>query len=335
MGGLLMKKALILSLVIALVISLGCVAGIAAPKQYTVAFSQSSSQNAWRAALTNDMPFWAKKLDVNYIWADASQDATKQLADCEDLIAKKPDLLIMAPVEEKPLTPVAQMCTNAHIPLITVDRVIGVKAGNGMYISAITADFVETGRKDARSIVAYLKKKNGAAKGNIVEITGQPGASTAVDMSKGFREVIANYPDIKIVASQPGNFAETDGKTVMENFLQAFPAGKIDAVLAQNDPMGKGALFAIKEAKRNELVGAIWAMDGMQFYLKGILDGDYGGTVANPPFYGKIAIQTGLNYLKGMKVSPLIYLEQKLFERSNLDMVRKEYNRQVAENSTF
>ena len=81
---------------------------------------------------------------------------------------------------------------------------------------------------------------------NIVELVGTIHSAPAVDRSKGFREILQGYPDMKIIDSESGDFTRARGREVMRTFLQKH--GKsITAVFAQNDDMGLGAIQAIQE----------------------------------------------------------------------------------------
>ena len=85
---------------------------------------------------------------------------------------------------------------------------------------------------------------------NIVEqLQGTVGSSPANDRQKGFGEIIAQYPNYKIVRSQTGNFTRAKGKEVMEAFLKAEP--KIDILFAHNDDMAIGAIQGIEEAGKS------------------------------------------------------------------------------------
>src|SRR4030095_8542916 len=81
---------------------------------------------------------------------------------------------------------------------------------------------------------------------NIVELQGTTGSAPANDRKKGFADAIAVNPNLKIIASQTGDFTRAGGKAVMEQFLKANP--KIDVLFAHNDDMGLGALEAITAA---------------------------------------------------------------------------------------
>ena len=73
-----------------------------------------------------------------------------------------------------------------------------------------------------------------------------PGAENAVDRLKGINDALAKYPEIKVVASQTGNFKRTEGMNVTENLIQKHT--DVDAVIALNDEMALGAVQALKAA---------------------------------------------------------------------------------------
>ncbi|MGN6450574.1 MAG: substrate-binding domain-containing protein, partial [Brucella intermedia] len=83
----------------------------------------------------------------------------------------------------------------------------------------------------------------------VVELQGTTGSSPAINRKKGFDEVVAANPGMKIIRTQSGDFTRTKGKEVMESFIKAEGGGKnICAVYAHNDDMAVGAIQAIKEA---------------------------------------------------------------------------------------
>ncbi len=78
-----------------------------------------------------------------------------------------------------------------------------------------------------------------------------PGISSAIQGNKFLAakfEVIKNYPDMKIVKSQSGDFTRAKGKEVMEAFLKSPDGKNITALFAHNDDMALGAIQAMEEA---------------------------------------------------------------------------------------
>src|SRR5580693_10660933 len=104
-----------------------------------------------------------------------------------------------------------------------------------------------------KEIVKYLTAKYGTPKGNIVDLEGIAGIVAAAQREKGFADVIAKYPDIKVVARADGGFNTDQANAVMTNILPAQP--NIDAVYGANDAESYGAITAIKAADRFQPAG--------------------------------------------------------------------------------
>ena len=88
-------------------------------------------------------------------------------------------------------------------------------------------------------------------KGNIVVISGVAGNSADTFRQKANDDVLANYPDIKILASAPGSWSQTEAQSVMTTFLSSYD--NIDAVLEQ-DVMGEGVLKAYENAGKTPTI---------------------------------------------------------------------------------
>ena len=111
-------------------------------------------------------------------------------------------------------------------------------------MTRISADFNLEGRL-AGAWLAQASKGNC----NIVELQGTVGAAPAIERKKGFEAIISNFPNMKIVKSQSGDFTTDGGKKVMEAFIKSTDNLKgICGVFAHNDNMMLGAIQAMKEA---------------------------------------------------------------------------------------
>ena len=176
----------------------------------------------------------AAKLGVEVIYVDAQNDSSKQVAAVEGFVSQKVNGILISPMTTDSIVPAIEEAVKAGIPVVTVDR----KANTDKVLVHVGADNVEGGRAAARYIVKML---NG--KGNIIELEGTPGASPAIDRKKGFDEVIAQNPGMKILVSQTAQFDRAKGHDVMENLMQAYP--NFDAVFGANDEMIIGAIEAM------------------------------------------------------------------------------------------
>ncbi len=209
---------------------------------YKVGFAQTESNNPWRIAETKSMQDIAESCGWQLVYTDAAGSAAKQVADVDSMIAQGVDVIFLPPREEQPLLPAVMRAKQAGIPVFLIDRSVDpnvAKPGED-YVTFIGSDFVDQGRRAAEWLVEAT-----GGKGTIIELEGTTGSSPANDRKKGFDDVIAQHPEMKIVASQTGDFARDKGRTVMETLLQAHPDAT--AVYAHNDEMAIGAIRRSKQ----------------------------------------------------------------------------------------
>ncbi|MGB6050603.1 MAG: sugar ABC transporter xylitol/L-sorbitol-binding protein XypA, partial [Rhodococcus sp. (in: high G+C Gram-positive bacteria)] len=88
-------------------------------------------------------------------------------------------------------------------------------------------------------------------------------------------QVLANYPEINVLAKDTANWKRTEAVNKTKNWLSSF-GDQIDGVVAQNDDMGLGALQALKEAGRTDV--PIVGIDGIEDGLNAVKSGDFIGT---------------------------------------------------------
>ena len=247
----------------------------------------------------------AKKADVKLIVTNAEDSAAKQMAQVEDLLIQKPDVLLLAPVDSDVLVPAVEAAHKANIPVISIDRSVN----SDKLITFIGVDDVEGGRTAARYVIERL---NG--KGNVIMLEGVIGSSAQRDRAQGFEEVIAKNPKIKMLTKQTANFNRTEGMNVVENLLQAYP--KIDAIFAQNDEMALGAIRAIKAAGREDEIIVV-GFDADPEAKDAVRNGNMAATIEGSPYkLGITGVKSAMQYLEGKKLPEKILLP--------LDLVTKE-----------
>ncbi len=249
-----------------------------------IGFSVSTQVNPFYKAMADGVRDQAKVDGMEVTVLNAEDKLEKQIADVEDLIQKKIDVLIINATHDGAAA-VLNKAADAGIPVITLQRgVPGAKV-----VSHIGTDNVVIGREGAEWIA---KKLNG--KGNVVVMEGISGAASSEDRKKGSAEVWPKYPGIKIVAQQSGKYDRAVALGVMENILQAQP--QIDAVFCFNDEMAMGALAAVKAAKRTGIL--ITGMDANKDAREAVAKGELAMTIALPPYdIGK----TGVLHAKWLK----------------------------------
>ncbi len=230
--------------------------------------------------------------DLHIVMADGQQDNAKQVADVENFLQQKVDLLIISPNEAKPLTAVVERVFKAGIPVIIIDRQIE----GDSYTTFIGADNVAIGAAAGAFADSILH-----GKGDIVELRGLPGSTPAQQRDSGFRAAIAAYPGMKIIHDPVANWLREEAMTQMEAALAAHP--HIDLVYGQNDPMAIGAWLAAKNAGREkemQFIG-IDGLPGLDGGRQAVRDGKLAATFVYPTG-GKDAVETAEKILHGEKV---------------------------------
>ncbi|RLK25461.1 monosaccharide ABC transporter substrate-binding protein (CUT2 family) [Micromonospora sp. M71_S20] len=214
-------------------------ANCGAGKDFLIGMSQANNAEPYRQVMNNDVQTAAKSVPgFSVVVSDAAQDNSKQVADVENFLTQKIDLLIISPNEAKPLTAVVRKAYDRGVPVIVLDRKVEGEA----YTAFIGGDNVAIGRAAGEFYARTLLP----AGGKVIEIAGLPGSTPAAERAQGFREGIAGNPKIEVVASQPGDWLREKGQSVADALLKAHPDAA--AVYAHNDPMAEGAYLAAKAA---------------------------------------------------------------------------------------
>ncbi len=297
------SRKLLVSLLVALVVVF--TSGIfvtQAQDGITVGFSQVGSESGWRTAFTNAMQAEAEAQGINLLFSDGQNKQENQIAALRSFIAQGVDAIILAPVVETGWDEVLQEAKDNDIPVLIIDR--NVTADPSLYITRVASDFVHEGRLAAAWLAQATADRESC---NIVELQGTVGSSAALDRQTGFNQVLELFPNLQIVASQSGDFTRTNGKEVMESFLNSIDPSTICAVWAHNDDMLIGAIQAMKEAGIDPGQDILTiSVDGIPDIFKAMMEGDANATVELSPNMGVQAYAAIEAYLAGETLPKLI-----------------------------
>ncbi|MDC8786486.1 ABC transporter substrate-binding protein [Roseateles koreensis] len=284
-------------------------AGAAQP--LVMGFSQVGAESEWRTANTASIKDAAKKDGITLKFADAQQKQENQVKALRSFIAQKVDVIAFSPVVESGWDTVLREARAAKIPVILTDRAVSV-SDPSLYVTFIGSDFVEEGRKAGRWLLDFAKKAPNAEL-NIVELQGTVGSAPAIDRKKGFEEIIASNPKLKLSRSQSGDFTRAKGKEVMEAFLKAKDK-KIDVLYAHNDDMAIGAIQAIEEAglkPGKDII--IISIDGVKGAFEAMVAGKLNVTVECNPLLGPQLMQLARDVVAGKPVARRITTTEGVF----------------------
>ena len=290
-----MKKRIMLLSVVLMVLLVFAGTAFSAEK-LRIGVSIPSADHGW----TGGIVWWAQKAiedwnekdpDVEFFLVTANGPA-KQVGDVEDLMVKGIDALVILAHDSAPLTPIVEQVYNEGVFVVSVDRGL-TKPVENVYVAG---DNPGMGRVSAEWMA---KEMNG--KGKIVVLEGIPCVinSERVD---AFNEVMAKYPGIEILDSQPAYWSTQRGLEIMENYLQKYD--EIDAVWAQDDDVLKGVLQAYKESGRNDIEFFLGGA-GSKEMIKKVMDNDplVRADVTYPPSMIATGISMAVMALRGEELN--------------------------------
>ena len=283
----------------------------AADKKVVVGFSQIGAESGWRTANTDSIKSEAAKRGIELKFADAQQKQENQIKALRSFIAQGVDVIAFSPVVETGWQPVLTEIKKAKIPVVLTDRSVKV-TDDSLYVTFIGSDFVEEGRRAANWLA---KASNGKAV--IAELVGTPGSAPANDRKKGFEEVLAKNPGMKIVKSQSGDFTRAKGKEVMEAFLKSPDAKQLTALFAHNDDMALGAIQAMEEAgiKPGKDI-LIVSIDGVKGAFEAMAAGKLNCTVECNPLIGPQLFDAVEAIMAKKQLPKRTTVEEGVFEQS-------------------
>jgi ABC-type sugar transport system substrate-binding protein len=276
----------------------------------TLGFSQVGAESGWRTANTKSVQDSAAAAGIDLQFSDAQQKQENQIKAIRSFIQQRVDVIAFSPVVESGWDTVLMEAKRANIPVILTDRAVD-SADTSLYKTFLGSDFVKEGQKAGE----WLLQNTDAAAGpvNIVELQGTTGSAPAIDRQEGFGEVIAQNPNLKVIASQTGDFTRSGGRQVMEAFLKAHP--DIDVLYAHNDDMGLGAIEAIEAA--GKVPGQdikIITVDAVKDGMQALADGKINYIVECNPLLGPQLMDLVQKVVAGEEVPARVVTEETTFD---------------------
>jgi len=251
---------------------------------------------------------------------DAGGNVARQIAQMQDLIHWHVDVIIIWPTNGRAVIPAVRQAHKAGVPVVVTNSKIG-DAGMEFIASFSGPDNVKQGRYAAEMLCEGLKAE-GKEDGRIVQITGQPGYTTAIERARGFEDRLPEVcPEAQLVETQPGDWNREKSQRIMENFLIKYDV--IDGVYAADDNMGVGALNAVKAADRLDemlIVGATNFAVGYEAMERGEY---YGSVYQSPREDARNALATAIAVAQGKDVPKLNYFDTPKITKKNMDQFTK------------
>ena len=293
------------------------VAGAALSADYKIGITQNNvGVDSYQTTYEKAFVAAAEANDkVETVVLDAGGDVARQIAQVEDLIQQEVDAIIIWPTNGEAVIPAVRKAHNAGIPVIVTNSNIA-EEGFDFVKSFSGPDNITQGSRAAEIMCDKFKAMGIENEAKIVQISGQPGYTTAIERAKGFEDRLpAVCPNVELVETQPGDWNREKSQKVMEAFLVKYD--DIDGVYAGDDNMGVGALNAAKAAGRDGIifVGATNFSVGYEAMERG----EYWGSIYQSPVDdAKAALQTAVDILDGKDIPFLNYFDTPKITQDNM-----------------
>lgn len=279
-----------------------------------IGVSMSQFDDTWLTYLRESMDKKAKSYPdgVQLQFEDARSDVVKQLSQVESFISQKVDAIVVNPVDTAATKKITEAAVKAGIPLVYVNRrPDDLKLPKG--VVTVASNDLEAGEMQMQ----YLADKMGG-KGDIVILLGDLANNSTTNRTKGVKEVLAKYPNIKIEQEQTGTWLRDRGMTLVNDWLTQ--GRKFDAVVANNDEMAIGAAMALQQAGVDKGSVLIAGVDGTPDGLNAIKKGSLAVSVfQDAKGQADGSIDTAVKMAKNEPVEQAVWVPYRLITPQNVD----------------
>ena len=252
-----------------------------------VAIITPSFDNPFFKAEADGAKARAEQLGYDTIVLSHDDDNSKQLQLVDSVVARGAKAIILDNAGSDASVAAVEAAKKAGVPSFLIDREINA---TGVAVAQIVSNNYQGAQLGAQEFVKQMGEK-----GNYVELTGRDADVNAHIRSKGYHDVMDDYPDMKMLATQSANWSQPEAFTKMEAMLQAHP--DVKGVIAGNDTMAMGAQAALKAANRPDVI--VVGFDGSNDVRDQIKAGTIKATVLQPAFrQAQMAVEQADLYLK-------------------------------------
>lgn len=243
------------------------------------------------SAMVDAVKTEAKAENVNLDIRNGSNDLNKQISQIQDFITAKKDAIIVYPGDPEGIGPIVKVAEKAGIPVFTVNLQLKDNIPVTAYVGADDTDY---GRQQGEMLVESVGKE-----GQVGLIMGALGTSAQIQRTKGFKEVLADHPGIKIVEQQSDGWQADKTLSLTQDWVSKYSKDDLDAVVVQ----GPQAMGAVTWANKNGRNNIKWVLgDYPTDLVQPIKDGLIVGTISQDPAeQGRLALQAAVDYMTGDK----------------------------------
>ncbi|WP_163032610.1 sugar ABC transporter substrate-binding protein, partial [Pseudomonas viridiflava] len=272
-----------------------------AAASYRIGVSIARVDDNFMTYVRNGLDDAARQENVQIQFEDAQGDVVRQLNQVQGFLNQKVDAVIVLPVDTSATASMTRAAVAAKIPLVYVNRHPDErKLPTG--VVTVASNDIEAGQLQMR----YLAEKLGG-KGTLAIIMGDLAQNATHDRTEGVKQILKDYPNIKVVEQQSAEWQRSKGMDLTSNWLLA--GSRFDAIIANNDEMAIGAAMALQQAGKAKGEVAIVGIDGLPDGLAAIKRGMLVASVfQDPKAQAASAMQSAIKMIKGEPVTADVWV---------------------------
>lgn len=245
--------------------------------QYRAATSEVGAGSTWVSHGIDTAAFFGSLLGVEVTSYDGEFSIEKQLQDLQTISTQDFDFVAVHPSASDALVDAADQIIANGTPLVIMDtRLIqDVEAFNAYdHLTYLEPDNIYMGSTVATQLFNAM-----GGEGEVIHTQGALAHTGAQGRAEGFRQVLANYPNITVVDETPGDWEIDTVASLWQDLLQRFP--NVRGGFFHSDDMALAAASVIEAAGLQEQIQIV-GVDGLKNASEAILEGRLLASVINP-----------------------------------------------------
>ena len=261
--------------------------------------------------LTEDLGFKPE----NVVIQDGKGDQAEQTNQINNFITQKYDVLILNLVQASSAPEITDMCKEAGIPVVYINREPDEAEEQRWVDEKINATYVgcdarQSGTYQGEEILETETKGdiNGDGKVSYIMIQGDPENVDAQYRTEFSVKALTDAGvEVEELLKQRGDWDQAKAQQIAQDALNQY-GDKIEFIFCNNDAMALGALQAIEAAGRkvNEDIYLV-GVDALTEAVQNVIDGKQTGTVFNDHFsQAKAAADAAVQFISGEEVDAKI-----------------------------
>jgi len=303
-----MRRTLLMAALAACTALSAPLTAVQAQGKITIGVALPQDDNPFYIAMMRGIRARAGELGWDVASVSSNEDKLKQINGVQDLVARGVKGVLISPIDATGVNAAYDAAAAGKVPIVSLAR--GSTSPNQTLHVAMDE------KQIGRDIAEWTAKSIGG-KGKVAMLLGPSGAPTFRNLAEGYTEVMAKYPDIRIVFRNDGPLTRERGLKNTEDVLVANP--DLAAIYTANDDVALGATQAVLAANRKGKT-LVTGMNGVPPALRALKEGNLAMTVElNPVLWGRMGVDVLADFLKGSKVEPRVFIKHVLIDNGNID----------------